>query len=1440
MNLKLRTVKNGLLAAAVATLASMTFSLIPASVVSAAGPTNVVISSVPLNVVVPTQPQVMIALTNSNSMDSSDNIIDSANFPLSTPAATTSGRATTSSIMTWSGLVGAGSLSQSTSPANYTLPGAYTAPITGATVGSTPYTAPINTFTRTTTFPGAWGCAKSEDQTVNPAWTAIPNPTSDPPVNFNTPNPAPVPWDDTLVWWFNDDGGASNGYYQQAFAPPEGAAIHKVPSARQLFHGEAAEFAMNANGGLLSVGMGDGGGKPIPKVGGGSPPCVGPLCPGPGPAPDVWVCTLYKWTPTHTNSVAVTPYGDNSASRMNIAKQSIYQVIQAYGSQVDFGLMTYKNTGVAGYYSFGYYMSPSPGGFTSGNFSNVYSPPSAGVEWVVNPCWSAGGGVLTDCNTLAALTGLPAGNGPGKLGSFRFMQVANSGDDPSINDVLINGGTGHYVFMTNGTLTAPTLAPPAESNPITTPYSPVGPFTLSNYNQGQPPSCSTAGSNCVTVQYAATTPSFGPTGAYNLTPTNSGFVPYSPQVMFALRGWLWAGTPNPATANVRVPVNAAAGPDPASQAAYLAQFAPFLTPENNVPADDNVIMPLIVPAATYSQYYNQAIFSSSVQSPTAGLLSTALNPATWPAILPAPPCAPPKYVILITDGLPTEDLSGKSWPPPGSASATGYGATVAFNVDGTVNPVGTNNQAVLDTITQISALNSAGIKTFVVGMGAGVNPAMNPSAAGVLTAMAIAGGTKNYYPGTSPAAVVAQLNSILTLIAATNVATVSGAVNATALNGKSVVYQASYTGFASPDQDWVGNLEAFPVLANGNVSTTATWSSQAQLDAQSPASRLIATCGVTPGGGCAPGSGVPFRWASLSGAEQSALQPLDALGADRLNYLRGDTSNYAPVGDNFRPRSHILGDIVDSASLYIAASNGPYTGMSGYNSFVTTTKARTAMIYVGANDGMLHAFNASTGAEAFAFIPNGVFANLANLSTATYNNNHQFFVDGSPTAGDVKFSGGTWHTVLAGGLNDGGNSIYALDVTNPSAITSESGVCIPGAYPTSANCAVLWEFTDPHMGLSYSQPAFALTNDIASTHANPNGFLLFFGSGYNNSDGNPYLYALNPETGRIVSKDVAAPGKPLGGINLCKAVAPNPCNAALPNGLSGVTVINDTGSIGAPNTTVYAGDLQGNVWRVDISAADPKNWVVTLLFQARDSSGNPQPITVTPVVSLNPALPSAIGTVVYFGTGQYLGAPDIINPNTQSFYGVLDNGSGTTVTRASLVQQVISATSEVIGGVNVTVRTVTNNAVNWSSQPGWFMDLPIAGERVVTNPRLFNGEVVFTTYVPSAAALCAGGGQAFLMVLNFQNGGSFPQPQLDLNGDGMLNGSDQVGGLNPVGLSLGNVFASAPTILSASLGAIQAVKLVTISTPNIQSQGNFISMGEAGGLPQKITWTQLH
>lgn len=1041
---------------------------------------------------------------------------------------------------------------------------------------------------------------------------------------------------------------------------------------------------------------------------------------------------------------------DNSPSRLNVAKAAIQAILNTFVGDTDFGLLTY-NTGGPSIYKTWLYAMSEPGGFTF-SATNTPAPPSG--EYIANPCFGLVGAstVNTDCNNMSTLLGP-------QLLTMPYMLVQNSSDDPSINDVLYTGGI-DPVCVVYGTVTP--------SNPYTF-------YGLGSYNSGG-----------ITVGYGSQINSCAKTTG----PTNAGFVPFQPQTMYMQRGFGYNNGASATTGNLLLSLQTAGNnPTPAQIAAVIAKFTPYLQPETNSTSTSEI----------------KAV---AVQSPIGGILSKALayygtNPPSSNG------CPPQRYVIMITDGLPTEDLKGKNWPPLGSAAAAGYGVTASFNANGSLNV--TNDQALTDAVSQLAALKTAGVDTYIIGVGAGVDPVLNPQAAATLTAMAYAGGTGNYYAATSPAQVALDMTAILSAIQAANMSTSSAAVNSTGLKAGAVAYQAQFTSADTPWQDWTGNLVAYPITGNGTVNTTTPlWSSQTQLDAQTPANRIIATWDP------AVNTGIPFEWCtSLCGAgsidSTTALgldlmtSPTDVQGQNRLNYLRGVKSSEQQNGGAFRNRSHILGDIVDSNPLFVGPPNGPYQDPS-YINFELAQQNRTPVLYVGANDGMLHAIDPTTGKEKFAYIPNGVFTNLINLTKPTYNQNHQFFVDGSPTEGDVQFSDSSWHSILVGGLNAGGNSIYALDVTNPAAITTE----------TALASDVLWDYSDPSglLGLTYSQPFIARTNDATSQ------FVVFFGSGYNNSDGNPYLYAVNAQTGALLTR-----------INLCKSVAPNPCNAALPNGLSSPVALNSSGALYLPDDTVYAGDLQGNLWKVNISDPNPSKWSVQLLFQARDSSGNPQPITVAPVVSLQPNFPGSTGTIVYFGTGQLLGVPDLSTTSVQTFYGVWDKpGLATVLNRSNLQQQVLSAPTPGPGATMV--RTVTSNLINWSTQYGWYEDLSISGERVVTNPRLENGAVVFTTYVPTTSS-CAVGGASWLLAVNFKNGGSFPNPELDLNGDGKLNSSDQVGGQDPVGLYLGAVYSAAPTIISASLGSIKAVKLVS------ESSGAIKSVGQAGPPNQSQSWREL-
>ncbi len=492
---------------------------------------------------------------------------------------------------------------------------------------------------------------------------------------------------------------------------------------------------------------------------------------------------------------------------------------------------------------------------------------------------------------------------------------------------------------------------------------------------------------------------------------------------------------------------------------------------------------------------------------------------------------------------------------------------------------------------------------------------------------------------------------------------------------------------------------------------------------------------------------MPFRWTNIGSKRQDLLKTpsLDSLGEKRLDFLRGDRSNEKPSGV-FRRRITVLGDIVNSAPVFVGVPSSRYPDSLesvSYSSFVTANTNRKKVVYAGANDGMMHAFDAETGGELFAYVPHGVFRNLYRLADPAYT--HLFYADGTPTVVDAFFSSPTnaWRTVLVAGLNKGGQSVYALDVTNPAAI-SES----------SAASTVLWEFTDQKdkdLGYTYSRPAIVkLQNGV---------WAAIFGNGYNNTEadgfqstsGDAVLYVVNIKTGELITKLDT-------GVGLT-----DPASNSRPNGLATPAPIDQDGD--GLIDTVYAGDLFGNMWKFDLSSkVNTNDWKVAFnnkpLFTAKDASNNRQPITERPQVARGP---NGQGFVVLFGTGKFMESADRLvpaSPRPQSFYGIFDGTPPSVtypVTRDTLLQQsVVLETAygytDPGGTARSTLVRVTSNNQRTSAHRGWYIDLlkppglptGYQGEMQVTNPVLRNGRVIFTTLIPDSD-ICAYGGRSWLM-----------------------------------------------------------------------------------------------
>ncbi len=447
-----------------------------------------------------------------------------------------------------------------------------------------------------------------------------------------------------------------------------------------------------------------------------------------------------------------------------------------------------------------------------------------------------------------------------------------------------------------------------------------------------------------------------------------------------------------------------------------------------------------------------------------------------------------------------------------------------------------------------------------------------------------------------------------------------------------------------------------------------------------------------------------------------------------------------PTGSShaYRDRATLVGDIVGSKARPVGPPNKPYSSASnsGYAAFKLTNAARKTMVYVGTNFGMLHAIDgaltgASAGKEVFAYVPGSLFAGptgtpavngLQSLGNPVFT--HHNFVDATPVAGDVDFgktvggSGTNWRSILVGGLGKGGRSIYAIDITDPATMTSEAAVA----------GKVLWEFTDADLGYTYGEPAIVKTRK--------HGWVVIFGSGHNNADGKGYFFIVNARTGALLKKIGTGAG-----------------SAADPAGMAHVQAFLLDRTDGTADT-VYAGDLHGNLWRLDVTDNGGAYPAPTKIAQLTDAADVRLPVTSRPLIVVHPGTNRRYVTV---GTGRLLHTSDSGNTQAQRFFAIID-GTGAKfnqtaptgftfpITPAKLRQltnaQLIATTSPVVLDLAIEI--------------GWFVDLGAAaggaGWRVVSDSTAFNGIVAFAAMVPSSDSACEPSGTSRVYAIDLGGG----------------------------------------------------------------------------------------
>ncbi|MEI7867443.1 MAG: PilC/PilY family type IV pilus protein [Candidatus Methylumidiphilus sp.] len=734
-----------------------------------------------------------------------------------------------------------------------------------------------------------------------------------------------------------------------------------------------------------------------------------------------------------------------------------------------------------------------------------------------------------------------------------------------------------------------------------------------------------------------------------------------------------------------------------------------------------------------------------------------------------------------------------------------------------------------------------------------------------------------------------------------------------------IIYQAKYRA-----TDWSGKLLAYQAdSTTGILAITSLWEAGDVLPDGYTLRRPYSfyfpdvNCFLNPSQ-CNPLLiGTEFKTDNLSAIQSDYLSPLHNELVITAEYIAG-SREYENV--KFRYRSTLLGDLVNSDPLFVGSEDFNYSSLpniegTSYQAFqnkkskaVGGLAPRPRMVYVGGNDGMLHGFEAGTwnttlntfdnghGTEIFNFIP-GTIINTNLRYRAFYSdlitlNKHKFLVDGSPRAGDAYFSG-DWHTVLLGttgasptapSLSWGGRSIFALDVTKPGDFTTT----------TTGVGKVLWEFTDNFYLLGNAPYVSKLGKgadvDLGMTLAQPslarmqNGkWAVIVGNGYNSKNQKPVLYLLDislkpDDTNFIIAK-----------ISPCDA-SPKP--SACLNGNNGLStpIAVDVDSDRKVDY-IYAGDLQGNLWKFDVTSSSSSTWTVANggnpLFIACATTdtkceyANRQPITGKPQVgSVSPDQANAlydatqtiptISVMVYFGTGKYLGLTDnkfATSAQQQTFYALWDKNTGDADTdkiegRSKLLQQEIltgsmtRAITPANGGPDT--ETVTNvratsknapcypescNTLTTIQHNGWYMDLttPLASpsERSVGFPLLINGNILFTTFIPPAEfdpgsiPCTTPSPSSWLMELDAITGSRLASSPFDLFG-GVATVPAPDGMFNSFDLVTVTVGTAeekmAPSGIQSTVGILKTPAII----PGIGVVNKYLS-GSTGDAPQRVT-----
>ncbi|UWF48549.1 PilC/PilY family type IV pilus protein [Pseudomonas sp. N3-W] len=748
------------------------------------------------------------------------------------------------------------------------------------------------------------------------------------------------------------------------------------------------------------------------------------------------------------------------------------------------------------------------------------------------------------------------------------------------------------------------------------------------------------------------------------------------------------------------------------------------------------------------------------------------------------------YGVVVTDGLPTYDRTFPTNDPLGGTRLPNWDG---INNDGTnLNGDDEGDTLYLDDIAKFAFdidMRSTGTDLAGKSWGAADFPKQNMNTYTVgftssnqMLSDAATYGQGIYYQANDAAGLNTALSSALS-----NITSKAGSGGSGVTSGATVTTGSSYYQTSYDPKDWRGTIKSFGFTSTGSVNTASVqWTTDTVIVPG-------ATAPIYQSWNTLSNAAITLAYANFSPAQQTTLGlslPTGIVGNDLVEWSKGTNKTGLKV------RTVLLGDIIDSPLALASPTTqtaSDLVGDSTYTAYLATKAANmTASLVVNANDGFLNVINAANGARIYAYMPSSVLPSLRYIADPAYINgvSHKFLVDGQVGVYDTQLNS-AWKTLALGGVGAGGKTFYAVQLFDASAGNVYKALWEISAPATASTTNV---FND--LGYAYARPEVARLAD--------GRWAAFISNGYGSNSGVAALYVVDIRDGSLIREIVINP-------------------AETTNGLSSVKlVVNSQNVVQA----AYGGDLNGRMWKFDLSSATPSSWAVAFsgapLFTT--PGGSTQPITAQPLLAAN----SLGGTEVFFGTGKFIETADKTNTAQQGFYAIWDAVGGTgQITVANLQAQAI--TGVFTGTAGGQFITTSQNATTYPAQKGWYLPLVynsvLTGERVISQASLVLGRIIFTTASVDTTDPCASFGTGKLIELDAFTGKMLNYAVLDTNGDSLVNSTDTI--------SSGVIFTGGIPTLNAIVNG-GGRKIVNDSSGGVTSL-----VEQAGGGSRRIMWRQI-